>query len=161
MKPNRSSTPVTFNEAMNRASVEVIQLPQMSALRPRHPLRRPDWPTRPYSQSPSSRAAPGRSAWQVGRAPCPQTSRATRSIRASGILDNTTITVNAGSTAPGDHSQSDLRPPPSSSKIISPQLGTRHLNQPSVFNGYAVFAGNAIHEVWNISNPYAPTLRPP
>jgi len=44
-------------------------------------------------------------------------------------------------------------------QIISPQLGTRHMNQPSVFNGYAVFAGNAEHEVWDISNPYAPVLK--
>jgi len=39
---------------------------------------------------------------------------------------------------------------------ISGQLGVRHLNQPSVINGYAIFAGNAEHEVWDISNPYAP-----
>jgi DNA-binding beta-propeller fold protein YncE len=32
----------------------------------------------------------------------------------------------------------------------------RHLNQPSVINGYAIFAGNAEHEVWDISNPYRP-----
>lgn len=44
-------------------------------------------------------------------------------------------------------------------KIISPQLGTRHMNQPSVFNGYAIFAGNAEHEVWDISNPYAPVMK--
>lgn len=44
-------------------------------------------------------------------------------------------------------------------KIISPQLGTRHMNQPSVFNGYAIFAGNAEHEVWDISNPYHPVMK--
>lgn len=44
-------------------------------------------------------------------------------------------------------------------KIISPQLGTRHMNQPTVFNGYAIFAGNAEHEVWDISNPYAPVMK--
>jgi hypothetical protein len=43
--------------------------------------------------------------------------------------------------------------------IISPQLSTRHMNQPSVFNGYAVFAGNAKHEVWDISDPYQPTFQ--
>src|SRR5262245_66647930 len=41
-------------------------------------------------------------------------------------------------------------------KQISPQLSTLHLNQPSVFNGYLILAGNAVHEVWDISNPYAP-----
>jgi Uncharacterized conserved protein len=41
-------------------------------------------------------------------------------------------------------------------KRISPQLSNRHMNQPSVINGYAVFAGNAVHEVWDISDPYAP-----
>src|SRR6185436_2269849 len=44
-------------------------------------------------------------------------------------------------------------------KQISPQLSNRHLNQPSVFNGYLVLAGNAIHEVWDISNPYAPVQK--
>lgn len=44
-------------------------------------------------------------------------------------------------------------------QIISPQMGTRHMNQPSVFNGYAVLAGNAIHEVWDISDPYNPAFR--
>jgi DNA-binding beta-propeller fold protein YncE len=39
---------------------------------------------------------------------------------------------------------------------ISPQLSTNHLNQPSVFNGYLILAGNAVHEVWDIANPYAP-----
>lgn len=44
-------------------------------------------------------------------------------------------------------------------QIISPQMGNRHMNQPSVFNGYAVLAGNAIHEVWDISDPYHPEFR--
>ncbi len=39
---------------------------------------------------------------------------------------------------------------------ISPQLGNRSMNQPSVFNGYLILAGNAVHEVWDIANPYAP-----
>ena len=43
--------------------------------------------------------------------------------------------------------------------IISPQMGTRHMNQPSVFNGYVILAGNAEHEVWDISNPYSPAMR--
>lgn len=44
-------------------------------------------------------------------------------------------------------------------KQISPQLSTRHLNQPSVFNGYLMLAGNGVHEVWDIANPYAPQLK--
>lgn len=44
-------------------------------------------------------------------------------------------------------------------QIISPQMGERHMNQPSVFNGYAVLAGNAIHEIWDISDPYQPQFR--
>ena len=41
-------------------------------------------------------------------------------------------------------------------KIISPQMSSRHMNQPSVYNGYAVLAGNAAHEIWDISDPYQP-----
>jgi len=44
-------------------------------------------------------------------------------------------------------------------QIISPQMGNRHMNQPSVFNGYAILAGNAIHEVWDISDPYHPEFQ--
>ncbi|MBX2872355.1 MAG: Ig-like domain-containing protein, partial [Saprospiraceae bacterium] len=44
-------------------------------------------------------------------------------------------------------------------QIISPQMGVRHMNQPSVFNGFAVLAGNAIHEVWDISDPYQPQFQ--
>ena len=44
-------------------------------------------------------------------------------------------------------------------KIISPQMGTKHLNQPIVFNGYAILTGNAVHEIWDISNPRKPTLK--
>lgn len=43
--------------------------------------------------------------------------------------------------------------------IISPQMSSRHMNQPSVFNGYAIMAGNAVHEVWDIFDPYDPTFR--
>ena len=39
---------------------------------------------------------------------------------------------------------------------ISPQLGDRHHNQPTVINGYLLLAGNAVHEFWDISNPYSP-----
>ena len=39
---------------------------------------------------------------------------------------------------------------------ISPQLSSLHLNQPSVYNGYVIFAGNAVHEVWDIADTYAP-----
>jgi cytochrome c peroxidase len=42
---------------------------------------------------------------------------------------------------------------------ISPQLSSLHLNQPSVYNGYLILAGNAVHEVWDIADPYAPVLR--
>ena len=41
--------------------------------------------------------------------------------------------------------------------IISPQMSSRHMNQPSVFNGYAVLAGNAAHEIWDLSDPYNPS----
>lgn len=44
-------------------------------------------------------------------------------------------------------------------KQISPQLSDLHLNQPSVFNGYLIFAGNGIHEVWDIANPFAPVKK--
>lgn len=40
--------------------------------------------------------------------------------------------------------------------IISAQMSDRHLNQPSVYGGYAILAGNAVHEVWDISDPYNP-----
>ena len=41
---------------------------------------------------------------------------------------------------------------------ISPQLGERHHNQPSVINGYLLLAGNGVHEFWDISDPYSPVL---
>ena len=41
---------------------------------------------------------------------------------------------------------------------ISPQLGERHHNQPSVIDGYLLLAGNGAHEFWDISNPYSPAL---
>ncbi|KAA1247730.1 RICIN domain-containing protein [Aquimarina sp. RZ0] len=44
------------------------------------------------------------------------------------------------------------------SKIISPQMSRRHFNQPSVISGHVVFAGNAKHEIWNISDPYNPVF---
>ncbi len=43
-------------------------------------------------------------------------------------------------------------------KMIGTQMSDLHLNQPIVFDGYAILTGNAVHEVWNISNPYKPTL---
>lgn len=43
--------------------------------------------------------------------------------------------------------------------IINSQMSNRHMNQPSIFNGYAILAGNGAHEVWDISNPYAPTFK--
>ena len=39
---------------------------------------------------------------------------------------------------------------------ISPQLSDRRHNQPTVINGYLLLAGNAVHEFWDISNPYSP-----
>jgi len=42
---------------------------------------------------------------------------------------------------------------------ISPQLTSLHLNQPSVYNGYLILGGNAIHEVWDMANPYAPVFK--
>jgi MYXO-CTERM domain-containing protein len=39
---------------------------------------------------------------------------------------------------------------------ISPVMGTRHLNQPAVVNQTLFLGGNAIHEIWNISDPTAP-----
>ena len=47
-------------------------------------------------------------------------------------------------------------PPSQLFQQISPQMTSLHLNQPSVYNGYLMLAGNAVHEVWDISNPYAP-----
>lgn len=44
-------------------------------------------------------------------------------------------------------------------KQISPQLTSLHLNQPSVYNGYLILGGNAVHEVWDIANPYAPVFK--
>ena len=41
---------------------------------------------------------------------------------------------------------------------ISPQLGDRHHNQPTVINGYLLLAGNGVHEFWDISDPYSPVL---
>ncbi len=43
-------------------------------------------------------------------------------------------------------------------KIISPQMSDLHLNQPSVFKGFAVLAGNAEHEIWDITDPYKPVF---
>src|SRR5262245_58566041 len=42
---------------------------------------------------------------------------------------------------------------------ISPQMGSLAINQPSVLDGYLVLAGNAVHQVWDISNPYAPVQK--
>jgi len=44
-------------------------------------------------------------------------------------------------------------------KRISGRITYRHLNQPSVYNGYIVLAGNGIHEVWDIANPYNPVWK--
>ncbi len=39
---------------------------------------------------------------------------------------------------------------------ISPQLGDRHHNQPTVIDGHLLLAGNGVHEFWDISDPYSP-----
>ncbi len=39
---------------------------------------------------------------------------------------------------------------------ISPDLGDRHMNQPTVIDGYLLLAGNGVHEFWDISDPYSP-----
>ncbi len=39
---------------------------------------------------------------------------------------------------------------------ISPDLGAEHHNQPMIVNGYLVLAGNASHQLWDISDPTAP-----
>jgi len=44
-------------------------------------------------------------------------------------------------------------------KQISPKLSSLHLNQPTVYNGYLILAGNGVHEIWDIANPYAPVKR--
>jgi YVTN family beta-propeller protein len=49
-----------------------------------------------------------------------------------------------------DHPASELF------KRISPVMSTRHMNQPAVVNQALVLAGNAVHEIWNISNPTHP-----
>ena len=41
---------------------------------------------------------------------------------------------------------------------ISPVMSNRHHNQPYVINGYLFLAGNGIHEIWDISDPYNPSL---
>lgn len=74
------------------------------------------------------------------------------------VLISTSMTLMILSTPDGSISNQDF----SSNevgKIISPQMGNRHLNQPIVFNGYAILTGNAVHEVWDISNPRSPSLK--
>ncbi len=39
---------------------------------------------------------------------------------------------------------------------VSPVMGSRHFNQPAVVNQTLFLGGNAVHEMWNISNPSAP-----
>lgn len=59
----------------------------------------------------------------------------------------------ADGTIPNDpHPASELN------QRISPIMGTRHHNQPTVVNGYLFLAGNAIHEIWDVSDPYNPVL---
>ena len=36
------------------------------------------------------------------------------------------------------------------------QMTDLHLNQPSVVNGYLLLAGNAVHQFWDMSDPYQP-----
>ena len=39
---------------------------------------------------------------------------------------------------------------------ISPELSATHHNQPMVINGHLLLAGNAEHELWDISDPFKP-----
>jgi YVTN family beta-propeller protein len=39
---------------------------------------------------------------------------------------------------------------------IGPTLGAAHHNQPHIINGYLVLAGNAVHEFWDITDPFNP-----
>lgn len=48
------------------------------------------------------------------------------------------------------------RPASDVGRRISPIMGTRSLNQPAAVNGTLFLAGNAIHEIWDVSTPEAP-----
>ncbi len=50
-------------------------------------------------------------------------------------------------------------PKASVGKVISPQMGTKHQNQPFLFNGYAILSGNAEFEIYDISDPTKPVLK--
>jgi DNA-binding beta-propeller fold protein YncE len=41
---------------------------------------------------------------------------------------------------------------------ISPFMGTIPLNQPASVNGALFLAGNAVHQIWDVSNPLAPAM---
>jgi uncharacterized protein (TIGR03382 family) len=43
-------------------------------------------------------------------------------------------------------------------QIISPDMGDQSQLQPEAVNGHIVLGGNARHEVWDIEDPYAPSL---
>ncbi len=42
-------------------------------------------------------------------------------------------------------------------KKISPVMGAAHHNQSHVIDGYVFIGGNAVHEIWDISNPFQPS----
>jgi len=42
--------------------------------------------------------------------------------------------------------------------LISPDLSDRHFNQPiAIGDGLVLLGGNAIHEIWDVSDPFSPT----
>ena len=69
-----------------------------------------------------------------------------------------TITANDGPSAPSVRGRIPARTYPSNELYtkISPQLGARQHNQPTVINGHLLLAGNGVHAFWDISDPYSP-----
>ncbi len=47
-------------------------------------------------------------------------------------------------------------PPSQVNTVISPDMGDDDHNQPSIIDGYLMIAGNAAHELWDISDPFSP-----
>jgi YVTN family beta-propeller protein len=40
--------------------------------------------------------------------------------------------------------------------IVSPTMGAAHHNQPAALDNYVILCGNAVHEIWNIDDPFNP-----
>ena len=68
-----------------------------------------------------------------------------------------TLPVSANANGPEGQTPNQSYLPGEVLTQISPQLGDRRHNQPTVVNGYLLLAGNGVHEFWDISDPYAPT----